>query len=58
MRQVLFALAALAAAAVVVVAVPFFLLPLLAHARGGWLWAIVGIVVLAGIIHLARRERI
>jgi hypothetical protein len=57
MRQLLFALAALAAAAAVV-AIPFYLLPLLARARGGWLWAVVGIVVLAGIIHLARRERI
>jgi hypothetical protein len=57
MRQVLFAIAAIVAA-IVVVAIPFVLLPLLAHARGGWLWAVVGIVVLAGIIHLARRERI
>ena len=56
MRQVLFALAALVATAAVI-AIPFYLLPLLAHARGGWLWAVVGIVVLAGIIHLARRER-
>ncbi len=57
MRQVLFAIAAFVAATVVV-AIPFVLLPLLAHARGGWLWAVVGIIVLAGIIHLARRERI
>jgi hypothetical protein len=56
MRQALFAIAALLAAAAVV-AIPFVLLPLLAQARGGWLWAVVGIVVLAGIIHLARRER-
>ena len=57
MRQALFALAALAAACAVV-AIPFFLLPLLASTRGGWLWAVIGIVILAGIIHLARRERI
>ena len=57
MRQVLFALAALVAA-LALMALPFVLLPLLAHARGGWLWAVVGIVVLAGVIHLARRERI
>jgi hypothetical protein len=57
MRQVLFAVAALVAA-LAVIAIPFFLIPLLAQARGGWLWAVVGIVVLAGVIHLARRERI
>ncbi len=57
MRQVLFALAALVAAAAVI-ALPFYLLPLLARMRGGWLWALVGIVLLTAIIHLARRERI
>ena len=51
-----FAVATEAAAAVV--AIPYFLLPLLASTRGGWLWAVIGIVVLVGIIHLARRERI
>jgi len=56
MRQALFALAALAATAALI-ALPFVLLPLLAGARGGWLWAMVGIVVLAAIVHLARRDR-
>jgi hypothetical protein len=57
MRQALFALAALTAA-LVVIAVPFVLLPLLAQARGGWLWAVVGIVVLAGVVHMARSGRV
>lgn len=56
MRQALFALAALVAA-LAVVALPFVLLPLLAQARGGWLWAVVGIVVLAGVVHMARSGR-
>jgi hypothetical protein len=56
MRQILFALAALIATAAVI-ALPFFLLPLLARTRGGWLWAVVAIVVLAAAVHLARRER-
>lgn len=56
MRQALFALAALAATAAVI-AIPFVLLPLLAQARGGWLWAVVAIVMLVIVVHLARRER-
>ena len=57
MRQVLFALAALAATAAII-ALPFFAIRLLAHFRNGWFFALVGIVVLAGVVQLARRGRI
>jgi hypothetical protein len=54
MRQVLFALAALAATAAVI-ALPFLIVPLLGRFRNGWFLAIVGIVVLAAIVQFARR---
>jgi hypothetical protein len=56
MRQVLFALAALAATAAVI-AFPFFAIQLLGHFRSGWLFAVVGIVALAAIVQFARRSR-
>jgi hypothetical protein len=56
MRQALFALASLAAAALLFVAA-FVVARLAGQLHGGWLWAVVGIVVLAAIIRLARRER-
>jgi len=57
MRQALFALAALAATAAVI-ALPFFAVRLLGHFRNGWFFAVVGIVALAALVHLARRERV
>jgi hypothetical protein len=56
MRQILFALAALAATAAVI-ALPFLAIPLFGRFRNGWFFAIVGIVVLAAIVQLARRDR-
>jgi hypothetical protein len=56
MRQVLFALAALAATAAVVV-LPFVVIRLLGRFQNGWFFAVIGIVVLAAIVHLARRGR-
>ena len=56
MRQALFALAALAATAAII-ALPIFAIRLLGHFRNGWFFAIVGIVVLAGVVQLARRGR-
>jgi uncharacterized membrane protein YGL010W len=57
MRQILFALAALAATAAVL-ALPFVAVRLFAHFRNGWFFAVVGVVVLAAIVQLARRGRI
>jgi len=57
MRQLLFALAALAATAAVI-ALPFVAIRLFAHFRNGWFFAVVGVVVLAAIVQLARRGRI
>lgn len=56
MRQVLFALAALAATAAII-ALPFFAIRLLGHFRNGWFFAVIGIVVLAAFVHMARRGR-
>ena len=55
MRQVLFALAALAATAAVI-ALPFVAIRLFGHVRNGWLFALVGVVVLAAIVQFARRS--
>jgi hypothetical protein len=54
MRQVLFALAALAAAAAVI-ALPFIAVRLIGRFQNSWFFAIVGIVALAAFVHLARR---
>ncbi|MEA3004625.1 MAG: hypothetical protein QOH81_3413 [Sphingomonadales bacterium] len=56
MRQALFALAALAATAAVIV-LPFVVIRLLGRFQNGWFFAVIGIVVLAAIVHLARRGR-
>jgi hypothetical protein len=56
MRQVLFALAALAATAAVI-AFPFVAVRLLGRFHNGWFFAVVGIVALAAIVQLARRNR-
>ena len=57
MRQALFALAALAAAAAVI-ALPFLAVRLLGNVHNGWFFAVIAIVVLAALVHFARRERI
>ena len=56
MRQALFALAALAATAAVI-ALPFVAVRLLGNVRNGWFFAVIGIVVLAAVVHMARRGR-
>jgi hypothetical protein len=56
MRQLGFALAALAATAAII-ALPVFAIRLLGHFRNGWFFAVVGIVVLAVVVQIARRSR-
>ena len=56
MRQALFALAALAATAAVI-ALPVVAVRLLGNVRNGWFFAVIGIVVLAAVVHMARRGR-
>jgi hypothetical protein len=57
MRQVLFAVAALAAT-VAVIALPFFALRLLGQSRNGGFLVVVAVVVLAAAVLFARRDRI
>jgi hypothetical protein len=57
MRQALFVLAALAATAAII-ALPFVAVRLLGNLHNGWFFAVIAIVVLAALVHFARRDRI
>jgi hypothetical protein len=57
MRQILFALGALAAT-VAVIALPFLAVRLLGNVHNGWFFAVIAIVGLAALVHFARRDRI